>query len=57
MITRVIADGIEAGKQKVTPQEMVKDLKPTPDAPAEEETPAAPEAVAEPEAAPQEVTS
>src|SRR5437667_437604 len=29
LITRVIADGIEAGKQKVTPQEMVKDLKPT----------------------------
>ena len=26
LITRVIADGIEAGKQKVTPQEMVKDL-------------------------------
>src|SRR6266550_2715864 len=28
LITRVIADGIEAGKQRVTPQEMVQDLQP-----------------------------
>jgi small subunit ribosomal protein S2 len=55
LITRVIADGIEAGKQKVTPQEMVRDLKPTVaeavEQPAEEP---AEEPVAEPaaEAAP-----
>ena len=55
LITRVIADGIEAGKQKVTPQEMVRDLKPTAaeavEQPAEEP---AEEPVAEPaaEAAP-----
>src|SRR5258707_5161862 len=35
LIARVIADGIEAGKQKVAPQEMVKDLKPDVDKPAE----------------------
>ena len=38
LITRVIADGIEAGKQKVTPQEMVKDLKPDVETPAVDET-------------------
>jgi small subunit ribosomal protein S2 len=45
LITRVIADGIEAGKQKVTPQEMMKDLTPTVEQPAEEpvEEPAAEE--------------
>jgi small subunit ribosomal protein S2 len=69
LITRVIADGIEAGKQKVTPQEMVKDLTPSPGEtpetapPAADETPAEHEVLAqkeetvEPEAAPQEVTS
>jgi small subunit ribosomal protein S2 len=48
LITRVIADGIEAGKQKVTPQEMVKDLTPTVEQPVEEpvEEPAAEEAPA-----------
>ena len=47
LITRVIADGIEAGKQKVTPQEMVKDLKPDVEKPAAEETPAVDETPAE----------
>jgi small subunit ribosomal protein S2 len=60
LITRVIADGIEAGKQKVTPQEMVKDLKPTVEAPAVEEpaaaeTPAVEEPVEDP--TPQEVAT
>jgi small subunit ribosomal protein S2 len=64
LITRVIADGIEAGKQKVTPQEMVKDLTPAteePAPPAADETPAEHEVLSqkettvEPEAAPQEV--
>jgi small subunit ribosomal protein S2 len=58
LITRVIADGIEAGKQKVTPQEMVRDLKPEVETPAAdaapaEETPAEP-APAEAEAEPAE---
>jgi small subunit ribosomal protein S2 len=59
LITRVIADGIEAGKQKVTPQELVKDLKPDVEkAPAAApEEPAAAPVEAEAEAAPQEVTS
>jgi small subunit ribosomal protein S2 len=69
LITRVIADGIEAGKQKVTPQEMAKPAVPEPaeqpEAPAADETPAEHEVlsqkdetvepVAEP--APQEVTT
>jgi small subunit ribosomal protein S2 len=65
LITRVIADGIEAGKQKVTPQEMVKDLKPEVEeaAPEADETPAEHEVLSQkeetvdPEPAPQEVTS
>jgi small subunit ribosomal protein S2 len=40
LITRVIADGIEAGKQKVTPQEMVRDLKPEVETPAADAAPA-----------------
>src|SRR5438132_1752687 len=36
LITRVIADGIEAGKQRVAPQEMVRDLTPEPAQPAPE---------------------
>jgi small subunit ribosomal protein S2 len=43
LITRVIADGIAAGKQKVAPQDFVKDLKPEPPKPAADETPAEPE--------------
>jgi small subunit ribosomal protein S2 len=51
LITRVIAEGIEAGKQKVTPQEMVKDLKPEIEAPAEQpEAPAADEISSQKEA-------
>jgi small subunit ribosomal protein S2 len=38
LITRVIADGIEAGKQRVTPQELVEDLQPgAPQEPADEQ--------------------
>jgi small subunit ribosomal protein S2 len=56
LITRVIADGIEAGKQHVSPQEMVTDLQPetAPPAEAEAEAEAAVEAEAEQEAPPQE---
>ena len=63
LITRVIADGIEAGKQKVTPQEMVKDLRPAVEpAPADdaapgEDLPAEAEAEAEAEAAEAEADS
>ena len=63
LITRVIADGIEAGKQKVTPQELVKDLKPAVEpAPAEDAAPAEqpaedPPAEAEAEAAEAEADS
>jgi small subunit ribosomal protein S2 len=58
LIARVIADGIEAGKQKVAPQEMVADLQPEAAPPAEPEAEAAPpaEPEAEPEATPQEET-
>jgi small subunit ribosomal protein S2 len=65
LITRVIADGIEAGKQRVAPQEMVTDLQPEPAPPAEPEaeqeaptptpTPTPQETAAEP--SPQEVTT
>jgi small subunit ribosomal protein S2 len=61
LITRVIADGIEAGKQRVAPQEMVSDLQPEPQtepepgAEAEAEPEAAP--LAEQETPPQEVTT
>jgi small subunit ribosomal protein S2 len=59
LITRVIAEGIEAGKQKVTPQEMVKDLKPTTEeTPAElEEGEPAAESTPVPEPAPEPVTA
>jgi len=72
LITRVIADGIEAGKQKVAPQEMVQDLQPeaeqaAPEEPAAEqeaEAPAAAETPPQDEATedptpqePQEVTT
>ena len=71
LIARVIADGIEAGKQRVAPQEMVSDLQPQPEpeqappaepeaeapgeAEQEQETPPAEEASAE--ASPQEVST
>src|SRR6266702_8275526 len=45
LITRAIADGIEAGRQKVAPQELVKDLQP--EVPAAEPEPAADETPAE----------
>ena len=48
LIARVIADGIEAGKQRVAPQEMVSDLQPQPE--AEQAPPAEPEAEAPGEA-------
>jgi small subunit ribosomal protein S2 len=59
LIARVIADGIEAGKQKVAPQEMVADLQPEPAPPAEPEAEAAPpaEPEAEQEAPPQQETT
>src|SRR3954471_19404819 len=42
LVTRVIADGIEAGSQRVSAQEMTQDLQPTPQAePAEPEAAAA----------------
>jgi small subunit ribosomal protein S2 len=44
LITRVIADGIEAGRQKVTPEEMVKDLTPSPGETAETAAPPAADA-------------
>src|SRR5262249_40834730 len=56
-ITRVVADGIEAGKQRVTPQEMQQQPEPeaAPEPEAEPEAAAAPESEAaptpEPEAA------
>src|SRR5437870_2056150 len=46
LITRVIADGIEAGKQKVAPQEMVQ-LEPEPDQAAPDEPAAEQEATTE----------
>jgi small subunit ribosomal protein S2 len=48
LIARVIADGIEAGKQRVAPQEMVSDLQPQPE--PEQAPPAEPEAEAPGEA-------
>jgi small subunit ribosomal protein S2 len=55
LITRVIADGIEAGKQRVAPQEMVSDLQPEPESEPEAAPPA--EAEAEQETPPQEETT
>jgi small subunit ribosomal protein S2 len=62
LITRVIADGIEAGKQRVTPQEMVQDLQPEAAQPAPEEEPAPAEEAPAPvgdasDPSPQEVTT
>jgi small subunit ribosomal protein S2 len=54
LIARVIADGIEAGKQRVAPQEMVSDLQPQPE--PEQATPAEPEAATEPELEPEQET-
>jgi small subunit ribosomal protein S2 len=65
LITRVIADGIEAGKQKVAPQEMAPDVQPepaqaAPDEPAQaapdEPAAAQDEPAAEPQAAAEQVT-
>jgi small subunit ribosomal protein S2 len=52
LIARVIADGIEAGKQRVAPQEMVSDLQPQlePELEPEQAPPAEPEAEAPGEA-------
>jgi small subunit ribosomal protein S2 len=61
LIARVIADGIEAGKQRVAPQEMVSDLQPQPEPeqapPAEPEAEASGEAEQEQEAPPAEEAS
>jgi small subunit ribosomal protein S2 len=54
LIARVIADGIEAGKQRVAPQEMVSDLQPQPE--PEQAPPAEPEGAAEPEPEPEQET-
>jgi len=65
LITRVIADGIEAGKQRVAPQEMVSDLQPEAPQPedavpveqaAQQEPPQQEEEAAE-SPSPQEVTT
>jgi small subunit ribosomal protein S2 len=50
LITRVIADGIEAGRQRVAPQEMVTDLQPAQAEPEPAEVEAEPEAEAKVEA-------
>jgi small subunit ribosomal protein S2 len=57
LITRVIADGIEAGKQKVAPQEMVQDLQPEAEQAAPEEPSAEQEAPTEAETTPQDEAS
>ncbi len=61
LITRVIADGIEAGKQRVAPQDFVKDLQPEPAQPAADETHAEHEQLSQHEATvepvPEEVTA
>jgi small subunit ribosomal protein S2 len=61
LIARVIADGIEAGKQRVAPQEMVSDLQPQPEPeqapPAEPEAEVPGEAEQEQETPPAEETS
>jgi small subunit ribosomal protein S2 len=54
LIARVIADGIEAGKQRVAPQEMVSDLQPQPE--PEQAPPVEPEAEAPGEAEQEEET-
>jgi small subunit ribosomal protein S2 len=60
LITRVIADGIEAGSHRVAPQEMAQGLEseaPAPDAEAEPPQPEEPAAEPEPEPAREEVTA
>ena len=61
LITRVIAEGIEAGKQRVAPQEMVRDLTPEPARPEADDTPAEHELLSQGEATvepvPAEVTA
>ena len=62
LITRVVADGIEAGKQRVAPQEMVQDLQPeAAEQPVAEEPEPQPETPAQEEptaeTSPQEVTT
>jgi small subunit ribosomal protein S2 len=57
LITRVIADGIEAGKQKVAPQEMVQDLQPEAEQAAPDEPAAEQEAPTEAETPPQDEAS
>jgi small subunit ribosomal protein S2 len=64
LITRVIADGIEAGKQRVAPQEMVSDLQPeaqpedaVPAEQAAEQEPPQQEEEATESPSPQEVTT
>jgi small subunit ribosomal protein S2 len=57
LITRVIADGIEAGKQKVAPQEMVQDLQPEAEQAAPEEPVAEQEAPTEAETPPEDEAS
>ena len=61
LITRVIAEGIEAGKQRVAPQEMVRDLTPEPARPEVDDTPAEHELLSQGEATvepvPAEVTA
>jgi small subunit ribosomal protein S2 len=57
LITRVIADGIEAGKQKVAPQEMVQDLQPEAEQAAPEEPAAEQEAPPEAETPPEDEPS
>jgi small subunit ribosomal protein S2 len=52
LVTRVIADAIEAGKQKVTAQEMARQPEPEPEPEAEAEATAEPEVTAEAEAVP-----
>src|SRR5438128_6477523 len=50
LITRVIAEGIEAGKQRVAPQEMARDLTPEPTPSEADETPAEHELLSQHEA-------
>ena len=57
LITRVIADGIEAGKQKVAPQEMVQDLQPEAEQAAPEEPAAEQESPTEAETPPEDEAS
>jgi small subunit ribosomal protein S2 len=56
LITRVIADGVSAGKQKVTAEELSRKPEPAAAAEAPAEPEAAPEAAAEPEATPEAVS-